>query len=122
MHHPNTVQKCTTQQTQLEACTASAGCWQAGRWKFIQQSGMLGCSSEWPDLHSLGGLASTADSTQIEASVSSIAQLQLQVGALTHDLNFHGVQAIDLEWDLFSIQASFTGREHDADILACSRS
>ena len=83
---------------------------------------MLGCGSEWADLHSLGGLASTADSTQIEASVSSITQLQLQVGALTHDNNFHGVQAIDLEWDLLSVQASFTGRENDADILACSRS
>ena len=95
---------------------------QAGRWNFSQQAGMLGCSSEWPDLHSLGCLASTADSTQIEASVSSITQLQLQVGALTHDHYFHGVQAIDLEWDLLSIQASFTGREHDADILACPRS
>ncbi len=82
----------------------------------------LACGGECPDLHSLGGLASTADSTQIEASVSSITQLQLQVGALTHDHNFHGVQAIDLEWDLLSVQASFTGRENDADILACSRS
>lgn len=75
-----------------------------------------------PYLHSLGGLTTAADSAQIEASVGRVAQLQLQGGSLTHDGYLDSVQAIDLDRQHLTVQASLAGAETDADILAGSRS
>lgn len=83
--------------------------------------GMHRCVSK-ADLHRFGGMATSADSPKVQASVRRVDKLQPEGGALTQDGDPHSVQAVDVDWEHLAIHAGLAGAEGDAHVLACSRS